>query len=95
VVKPNEEKYEYARKKKEDAMDEALNAFKQTNGAPIKSSQPSQNGGKKDSFKETTKSLNKSGQIASKNPNSILGSVGLETLITTKISIPKISVIKK
>jgi hypothetical protein len=58
-------------------MDEALNNFKQVNGVAIKSSQPSQNGVKKDSFKETTKSLNKSGQIANKNQNSILGSVGL------------------
>lgn len=61
----------------------------------MKSGQPNQNGVKKDSLKETTKSLNKSGQIGNKNQNSILGSVGLETLITTKISIPKISVIKK
>nr|VVW89892.1 unnamed protein product [Nymphaea colorata] len=75
-------------------MNQALNSF-QVNGTVLKSNQPSQNGAKKDSFKETTKSLNKSGQLPSKNQNSILGSVGLETLINTKISIPKISVIRK
>jgi ElaB/YqjD/DUF883 family membrane-anchored ribosome-binding protein len=76
-AKPSEDKFENMKKKKEDAMDEALNAFKQTNTAAMKSGQPSLNGAKKDVFKETTKSLNKSGQIVGKNQNSILGSVGL------------------
>lgn len=77
INKPKEEKMEHVKYKKEEAINEALNSF-QVNGVLLKNVQSSnQNGVKKDTFKETTKSLNKSGQIANKNPNSILGNVGL------------------
>ena len=46
--------------------------------------------------KDVTKSLNKTNQItAAKTQNNILSSVGLETLISTKITMPKISVVRK
>jgi len=47
-------------------------------------------------MKEVAKSLNKTGQvIGAKNQNNLLSSVGLETLVSTKITMPKISVIRK
>ena len=57
----------------------------------------SQNGFRKDSQKDVTKSLNKSGQIgvATKNTATLLGSVGMETLVATKIAMPKISVVRR
>lgn len=92
--KPKEEKVEPFKAKKQEAIDEALNDFKLTGGALLKSGQISQNGTRKQA-KEVVKSLNKSGQISAKNQNTILGSVGLQTLVANKISMPKISVVRK
>lgn len=58
-------------------MNEALNDFKLSGGGLLKSGQISQNGPRKDGLKDIAKSLNKSGQISSKNQNTLLGSVGL------------------
>lgn len=99
-VEKSEIKVEHVKHKKEEAINQALNSF-QLNGVVggglLKSGQVSQNGMRKDKdVKEVPKSLNKNGQINSaKNQNNILSSVGLETLVSTKITMPKISVIRK
>ena len=65
-------------------------------GSLIKPNQQSQNGTRKEVVKDVTKSLNKTNQIISnKTQNNILSSVGLETLVSTKITMPKISVVRK
>lgn len=76
-----------------EAIDQALNSFQLNGGSLLKPGKSSQSGTRKES-KEAVRSLNKTGQV-SKNSNNILSSVGLETLVSTKISMPKISVIRK
>ena len=77
-------------KKKEEAIDQALNSFQLNGGSLLKPGKTSHGG----TSKEVARSLNKTGQV-SKNSNNILSSVGLETLVSTKITMPKISVIRK
>ena len=87
-------KVEHVKHKKQEAINQALNTFQLNGGSLIKTGkEASQNGTKKDN-KDMAKSLNKSGQV-SRNTNNILSSVGLETLVSTKINMPKISVIRK
>ena len=76
-------------------MNQALNTFqlKHPSQNGTKTGQISQNGYRRDS-NAGGKSLNKGGQI-NKNTGNILSSVGLETLVSTKINMPKISVIRK
>jgi hypothetical protein len=73
-----------------------LNKFNSNGGSLIKQNQQSQNGTRKEVAKDVTKSLNKTNQmVVAKTQNNILSSVGLETLISTKITMPKISVVRK
>lgn len=88
-----EPKVEHVKHKKEEAMNQALNTFQLNGGSLMKSGQTSQNGTRKDTLKSTTKS----GQMGvnRNTTNNILSSVGIETLVNTKIAMPKISVIRK
>ena len=85
-------KIEHVKNKKQQAMNQALNTFQLNGGSLIKPGQGSSQNGTKN--KDVAKSLNKSGQV-SRNNNNILSSVGLQTLVSTKINMPKISVIRK
>ena len=85
-------KVEHVKHKKEEAINQALNTFQLNGGSLIKPGQSSSQSGTKNA--KDTKSVNKSGQVSRNTPN-ILSSVGLETLISTKINMPKISVIRK
>ena len=79
--------------KREEAINQALNNF-QLSGGGLKPKQQSSMGTRKESLKEAERHQSK-GHMNNKTQSNILKSVGLETLGTNKIAMPKISVIKK
>ena len=80
--------------KKEEAINQALNSF-QLNGGAVKPKGQSSMGMRRESLKDGDKHISKGQMSNNKTQSNILKSVGLETLGTNKVAMPKISVIKK